>query len=365
MKKLLLSILLLGLSFGLFAVPGIDAFIPDQAGEFVYYKDNSFARESYIGILGYDSKTFQVRYYAPATSSIPAEKTVAIAISTDLVNGRFDLTGENILIADYANQEDVDIINYLHDLIYEFASRRSKLEDLTPKTTGYVNYDTLKENGLFVNADYAQFGGNVHIIYDVMIPFFNIKRIEDSKGTPLFECVQLGKISSSDDKLFDKYTPVPEIAKVKINSLKQKKSAETEYLYNNRKIVLDQSWEKKLDYMYVQNDDAIFSFASYIVPESIEDNSYVLYTLVRNLLESKDYNYIDFNKCDVIFTNFGARIYFDTLSAPTKNVFYTVKHITPTAENTYDYLSFAAKKAVYLQKRSYYDKVIKTNSINK
>jgi len=363
MKKFLIT-LLICLSGIVFAVPAIQSYIPDQGGEYVYYKDNSFARESYIGILGYDSSNFQLRYYAPATKEFPAEKIVATAISTDVVNGHFDLTGENILIADYANEEDVDIINYLHDLIYEFASRRSKIEDLSPKSKGYVNFEALNNNGLSVSTDYVQFGGNVTIVYDVIIPFFNIKRIDDSKGKPVFECVQIGKISSTEETLFDKYIPVPEIAKVKINSIKQKKAKEETYQYLGRNIKLDTSWEKKTDYMYIQNDDAIFTFATYEVPSSITDETYILYTLVRNLLESKDNNYIDFKKCDVVFSNMGANIYFDTLSAPTKNVFYTAKYLTLTSINTYDYLSFAAKKAVYLQKRSYYDKAIKNNRIN-
>jgi len=362
MKKFLLSLLicLIGIAF---AVPGIQSYIPDQAGEYVYYKDNSFARESYIGILSYSDKEYQVRYYAPATAANPAEKIVATLISTDVVDGHFDLTGENIIIADYANTEDVDIINYLHDLIYEFASRRSKMGNITPKSEGYVNFDSLKSNGLSIPTDYSQFGGNVNIVYDVIVPFFNIKRIEDPKGKAIFECVQLGKINSVEETTFDKYTSVPEIAKVKVNSLKQKKNKEVTYTFNDRKLTLDSTWEKKLDYMYCQNDDAIISLASYVVPNNISDESYVLYTLVRNLLESKDGNYIDFTKCDVIYTKNGVHIYYDTLSAPTKNVFYTGKYLTKTAENTYDYFSFAAKKAVYLQKRSYYDKVIKTNSL--
>lgn len=362
MKKLLLTFLLLGLSFGLFAVPGIEAYISDQAGEFVYYKDNSFSRESYIGLLAYDAKNYQLRYYAPATSSYPAEKIVATLISTDVIDGHFDLTGENIIIADYANEEDVDIINYLHDIIYDFASRRSKLGTLTPQLKGYVNFDSLKSNGLSVNTDYPQFGGDVRIIYDVMVPFFNIKRIEDTKGNILFDCVQLGKISSTEDKLFDKYTPVPESARVKVNSVKPKKSKETVYDYDGRKLSLDSSWEKKLDYLYAQNDDAIISLASYVVPKEVNDSTYVLYTLVRNLLESKDNNYIDFNKCDVIFDNNNVRIYYDTLSAGTKNIFYTAKYLTSTSDNTYNYFSFAAKKGIYLQKRSYYDKIIKINN---
>lgn len=361
MKKLLLSLLLINFSLLAFAVPSVDNYIPDQAGEYVYYKDNTFSRESYIGILSYDSNTYQLKYFAPSTKSNPAEKNVVTLISTDLVDNHFDITGEKILVADYANQEDVDIINYLHDIMYEFASRRSKIGKITPDMKNYVNYDSLNANGVLVSADYAQFGGDVNIIYDVMIPFFNVKRIEDSKGKVLFECVQLGKINSADETLFDHYTTVPEIRKVKVNSLKQKKAKSVDYTYNDRKITLDTSWEKKLEYLFVQNDDAIISLASYVVPPTVTDEYYVLYTLARNLLESKDNNYIDFSKCEIIFADNDMKIFYDTYSCDTKNVFYTAKYITKINDNTYDYLSFAAKKANYLQKRSYFDKLIKNN----
>ena len=55
MKKLLLSIITsIIISAASFALPGFTTFIPDSAGEYVYYRDSSFTRVSYIGILGYD-----------------------------------------------------------------------------------------------------------------------------------------------------------------------------------------------------------------------------------------------------------------------------------------------------------------------
>ena len=66
MKKLILIMTLFLGSALAFALPGFTPFVPDTAGEYVWYRDASFARESYVGILSYDEKTYQIRYYAPA-----------------------------------------------------------------------------------------------------------------------------------------------------------------------------------------------------------------------------------------------------------------------------------------------------------
>ena len=75
-----------------------------------------------------------------------------------------------------------EVVSYLctlSDLIDKHFNFKEFLQIQSTAIISNVKDETkpfLKENGLFVNADYAQFGGNVHIIYDVMIPFFNIKR---------------------------------------------------------------------------------------------------------------------------------------------------------------------------------------------
>ena len=60
MKKILLFILTsIILNITVAALPGTTQFIPDSAGEYVYYRDTSFTRESYIGLLMYDKGTYQ------------------------------------------------------------------------------------------------------------------------------------------------------------------------------------------------------------------------------------------------------------------------------------------------------------------
>ena len=82
MKKFLLSLLILNFSFLIFSMPGFESYIPDTSGDFIYYKDNSFVRESYVGILMYNESTFQVRYYAPVDkeNKLP-EMDIGILIS--------------------------------------------------------------------------------------------------------------------------------------------------------------------------------------------------------------------------------------------------------------------------------------------
>lgn len=358
MKKIVIFLFSLILTANLFAMPGFSSFIQDQAGEFVYYRDYTFERESYVGFLEYDSYTYQLRYYAPASNNLP-EKTIATLVTLDLVKNHIDFTGEKIIAADYNNPEDVDIINYLHDLIYEFSKRRSQLFEVKPSMDGYVNFDTMKTNGLYQNDYYAQFGGDITIVYDCVIPFFNIKRIEDTKGKPIFECVELGQIKNSEETIFDNYKPLPPKIKIKQNSKKMKGVKPVEFSINNQQIIVDNTWEEKLDYMWVQGEDAILTLMTYNTNNN-NDSYYIQYFLIRSFLECKDNNFIDYTTCDVIFTDKGFKLYSETYAPNTKKVYYTVKFITLNKDMNYDYLSFAATRGAYQIKQSYYDKILKT-----
>lgn len=343
----------------LFALPGFNSFIQDKAGEFVYYKDLSFARESYIGLLSYDANTFQIRYYAPANSR-DGEKIVACLFTIDSGKDTFDMTGENVIIADYNNEEDVDIVNYMHDLLYEFSTRRTSLGPLHPKTQDYVNNVSLTDNGLKVKNNYPQFGGDVVMVYDCMVPYFNLKRIENPKGNAIFELVEMGRISSAEDQIFDRFVKLPDVGNLKINSVKPRKQKSFNAIIENQKIKLDASWEQKMANMWVQNDDAIITMVTYDNPAA--PDYYNEYSILRNLLESKDGYYITLDKCDVIFDKGNLRIYSEQYLQNAGKLYYGIKYLTLNSNNQYDYLSFAALKATYLIKRSYYDKIIKTYS---
>ena len=54
LKKIFLFCSIFFVTNFVFAVPGVESFIPDSSGEYVYYRDYSFERESYVGVLYYD-----------------------------------------------------------------------------------------------------------------------------------------------------------------------------------------------------------------------------------------------------------------------------------------------------------------------
>ena len=150
MKKLLLTLtILLCVAVSAFTLPGFTPFVPDTAGEYVYYRDYSFNRESYIGILNYDDTSYQIRYYAPADRDLVLPETnLAILFSLNPESNFFDMTGEKIITDVDPYGDDVDILNYLHDLLYEFSSRRIKLDDL-------------EGTEIFTTQEFEQFGGKV------------------------------------------------------------------------------------------------------------------------------------------------------------------------------------------------------------
>ena len=77
------------------AVPGTEHFIKDNSGEYVYYEDFSFNRKSYVGFLTYDEGTFAVRYFAPATETLPY-KNIELLFTIDTSKDYIDMTDETI-----------------------------------------------------------------------------------------------------------------------------------------------------------------------------------------------------------------------------------------------------------------------------
>ena len=82
-----------------FSLPGVVSPIPDTSGEYVFYEDKTFNRESIVGFLYYREASYAIRYYAPATES-EKEKDITLYISVNPDNPVLELTGETFRGAD-------------------------------------------------------------------------------------------------------------------------------------------------------------------------------------------------------------------------------------------------------------------------
>lgn len=351
MKRLLLTLTILLCGVAAFALPGFDSFVPDTAGEYVYYRDYSFARESYIGILNYDDKTYQIRYYAPISREIVSpEKEIAIVFSVNPDSDFLDMTGEKIITDfDYYSEDDIDILNYLHDILYEFSSRRIKLFELKDKEVTSVQ-------------EYDQFGGTVSICFDSLIPLYNIKSIKLADGTPVLSCITFGRIIDGEDTSFSDFKglvaakPYHAPSKTKIKG-KSKKFTTSD----GQTITLDSNWEQPMENCWMFGEEAFLTIAS--IPVYFEEKAVNDLFILRRITESTGGSYIDFETMELTVDNKKhlTKVVAKSSQAQNNQIVYVIKELTtdPSKEIN-SYISLAAYEDSYLEKSSYYTKILKT-----
>lgn len=234
LKKIFLSILLIFiLCVSVFSLPGYKENLPTESGEYVFYRDFTFAQETYLGFLYYGEDSIGVRCFSKGNFDI------FILFSLDEKENFIKLTGERIV--SQITPKDVEVVNYIHDMLYELASRRKKVQN----DFDSLNNDNSSITKQFVSSqEFVQFGGQVQITFDGTIPVFNIYSITDISGKVFLQAVTMGTLSDSADTSFEKFagfefTPlVKEVVKNKKLSRKEQK------LFEETKQVYDSSWQK-------------------------------------------------------------------------------------------------------------------------
>ena len=352
MKKLILIMaLLITVVTASFALPGFTPFVPDTFGEYVYYRDYSFARESYIGILNYDDESYQIRYYAPASREYAApEKTIALLFSLNTESDFLNMTGEKIISEiDVTSEDDIDILNYLHDILYEFSSRRIKLFELGAEPVNSTQ-------------NYEQFGGKITICFDSLVPLFNIKSITAEDGTVILSCVTFGRLLNAPDKSFEDFKglvqakPYHAPTKTKIKGKAKKFTT-----MDGQTITLDSNWEQPMDNCWVYGDDAFLTIAT--VPVYFEDADVNDLYVLRRITESTDGSYNDFESMELTkdTKKHLTKILVKSSQMQTGKIVYIIKELTKNpAKNQSSYVSLATFEDSYLEKSSYYTKLLKS-----
>ncbi len=334
-----------------FALPGYTPFVPDTAGEYVYYRDYSFTHETYIGILNYDDTSYQIRYYTPANRDFAVpEKSIALLFSVDPEAAFFDMTGEKIITDIDPYGDDVDILNYLHDILYEFSSRRIKCDELGAQP-------------VFSTQEYEQFGGQVEICFDSLIPLFNIKSIKNKQdGNIAFTCVTYGRIINAQDTSFEDFKGLLPSKPYHAPTVKKVKGKSKKFTtQDGQTITLDSNWEQKMDNLWMFGEEASISIAT--IPGYFEDNDVNTLFVLRRITESTSGSYTDIENMELstdpkqYITKVTAHV-----SQPDNNkIVYVIKEITTNPNSQLNsYVSIAAFEDNFLEKSSYYTKLLKT-----
>ncbi len=345
-------------------MPCFKNYLSDVSGEYVYYKDNSFTRESYIGILYYDDSAFEIRYYAPENSSmnLPA-KDIDLLVSVNPDSDYLELTGEAFLTNFIPDEENTEVVNYLHDILYEFTARRIKAGLISPDNSGYISNKNFSENGIRLSQDFMQFGGKVDLQFDASIPLYNIKNIYDLKGNKVLECVTFGRIASNNDSSFRDFKGFPEktsFSPVK-SSVKEKTKKVT---FENQSISLYSDWENPMENLWTYGDDAILTMNTipFFFENSNMQKTYILRTFLLsyagayvNLSETELIAYPKKSQMKIFLQNWQP----DVQKQVVNNIILTDDVINACSS----YMSLTVYKKPFQENRSYYEKILKSYSV--
>ncbi len=353
MKKTLLLIPFLFITLFAFAIPGVQDIIPTESGQFVYYRDYSFTTETYIGFLQYDKGTYAIRYYAPNPEIGSSE--IELLITIDTSQNYVLMTGEKI-VSD-VTMDDNTTINYLHDLFYEFSSRRKKVHFPVVASTDLEKLrnlaNTLQDSTITRSEDFYQYGGDVTMEYDFSIPIFNLRSIL-SNDTLLLEAVTMGQLIETADTSFSEFTGFPTIPSSNINtSLKQ----------NN----MESLWKENENNFWFINDDALlYSYDIEMTQEFFTDQSYGIFDfLARKLSLSVAPSYV-YLPLQHTYENEDSLIVSNVIYLPQSNTFTKdTKIINPPAENEggvslYALTSISAFYEFYNANKDYFEEKIES-----
>ena len=371
MKKIISILSIAFTTFtSVFALPGFTPYIKDIPGEYVYFQDKTFERESYVGFLTYDEKTYEARYFAPKNekAKLP-EKEIKVYFTLNPDADHVELTGERI--GSNITSEDTEIVNYIHDMIYELTARRIKAGKIAPNSETVEGIDFM-HTGIRVDDYFPQFGGDVTVLYDFLVPLFNIKLIESNSAEAQFFVVTCGRISSNDDTSFDSFKGFPAKYSDKNHKFKKNKKAESKIftMEDGQSIALDTNWTQSMENLWLLGDAALVSMGT--IPENavvqVENSPKVSPFIIRQLLLSNSTSYTDWKSIyienyasyvrnDLNSSSYTVRtmIYQPSSANLTKNI-----KVISKKESGYCFFTLTAFDNIYRKNERYFNDILKS-----
>lgn len=352
------------------AFPGIQSYLKDESGQYVYYRDYTFPYEAYVGFLHYDEGTYGMRFYAPnqplegvsqaaAQAGMAAKggmvgvpKSVEILFTVNTETKVTEMTGEKFLTT--ITGSDTEIVNYLHDLVYEFSARRRKLAD--PVVTKAVSS----------REDFPQFGGPVTMKYSFDVPIFNLQEIIGADGAPSFQLATVGALASSSDNSFFAFTgfPAPMQDKARNFTSTQKKPSQ-KIQYKGQEIKLDEQWTQAAENMYLLGDVAMVAMTEFQPSEQVAaaGSAAILDAFCRTLSLGTTGSYTDWGNRKIKRGRNELEVSLRTHIPEDNAVSQNFKFITKNKAGGYSIMTLTIFDRAYKDNRTYFDAIVKSYKV--
>jgi hypothetical protein len=332
------------------ALPGTKQYLADSSGEYVFYKDNSFKRTSYIGFCYYDDSTYAVRYYAPTDAAQAlTEQDITLYFTVNPTAEHLELTGENV--TGVTSADDTDVVNYMHDLFYELTARRQKA---TVSGTEKIP----------VAQEFAQFGGNVTLTFWNYVPIFNLYSINAVDKTPLLQIQTVGKLTDSTDTSFTSFKGFESMSKDTSPDFATKKSPKkNKVTFEQQTITIDDQWTQSLENMWLLGSTALLSLNMIEVPKeaNITDSNYNA-MLTRRIMQSTTGSYINWATTSLSVNKKKTvtevdNVYYQPAKKVTTRDF---KIVTEVADGKFAFITLTVFDNAYQKNKKYFDSILKS-----
>jgi hypothetical protein len=339
-KKCFFICILFELFLPLFAIPGIKEYLPTDNGQYIYYRDYSFNYEAYIGFLQYDTHTYAIRYVAKEpTQGLPI---IELIFTVNPNNDKIELTGEKIV--QQVTNDDTEVMNYMHDILYELVARR-KNENNHDFTTCFTNTE-----------DYPQFGGMVTLKFNPVFPLFNIESITAEDGTILLQSVVIGQITDKTEKGWNTFSGITTDISEQTpffdlkNLLDMSNNETIDKDYKN----LNAQWKQVMDNFFLMGNDALMFVTDVKTSERL--------SLLRRFSLSSADNTIFLQDQYTKISDNGTIILSNVLKATNSDIYQIdIKILSAIAKDTCTITGITVYKPYYDKNIKYFNSLIKEN----
>lgn len=345
-KKILVTMLMVASLQTLWSLPGVKQYIPDTSGEYVFYRDSSFKSETLVGFLYYNDSTYAARLYSPASEKAKSlEKDIVIYVSVGPASDHLELTGEKITGTVEGNS---DLVNYLHDLLYEFTSRRKN-----------VVLESGDRN--VVKDDFLQFGGTVYIAYNPLVPIFNIEEICGVDKKPVLKIETAGLLTGSSDTSFTDFKGTSVLPKEKKRVFKRdRKAGEIEIIGGTQRLTLDSQWKQSMENLWLLGDLALISMNEMAMPDEMRDSPMAFDILLRRFSLGTTQSYSLWSQRRITRNGNSFVVMNTFLQADSKDLTRDFKIITKKQDGNFALVAFSVFDGVYQKNHSYFDSILKS-----
>lgn len=310
--------------------------VETNSGDYVLYKDFTFASPSWVGFLKYDDATYASMLYTPSE-----RRRICVLFSVSTDGKKMELMGQNLTTKiDLSNNADVEAVNYLMQLLPDLYKWGISAEE--SKTVQIKGNQKKFSNIAYLN-------GTITVNRVPTVPLFGIESItgtNSGKKVDLLKLVQIGTVNN-DTEFFNLVLPHE---KEQEPSLKlDTKAKKLSLRFAQKNIVISEQWVNQGGNFYLLDNSALLTITELQNAQNIP-----VIELVKLFCTSDSNRTVLLDKLVLTGTEKKLSLVNEIYDTQTQAINIDKKYVF-FSDNQYTIVSLTVKKADYYAHKKYFD----------